>query len=361
MGVTTRVNKGGRLPDPAFWSGKRVLLTGQTGFKGAWCALWLKALGAKVTAIALPPEGKLSLFELAGVARDCDSRFLDLRDADGIDALMKETRPDIVLHMAAQALVRRSVRDPVTTWQTNVDGTLNLLQALRGLDGLEAVLVVTSDKVYANDGEGRAFREDDPLGGKDPYSASKAACEILVRSMRETYFRDIPLATVRGGNVIGGGDFSEDRLAPDCVRAIVSGAPVVLRQPAATRPWQHVLDCLCGYLIYAEDLVLKNDTPRAMNIGPESAHDLPVLTFAQALLAEMACPDLLRIEEEARSVEAPRLALDPSLAHRLLNWRDRLVGVEAIAATARWYNVWHSGQDMAAATRREIAAYQGLE
>ena len=350
-----------KVPDPDFWQGKRVLLTGHTGFKGAWCAMWLRALGANVTALALPPENGDNLFALAGVESDCDSHFVDLRDGEHVREIVEKSRPQIVLHLAAQALVRRSVRDPVTTWQSNVVGTLNLLQALRDLKDLEVVLVVTSDKVYANDGQGRAFSEGDPLGGKDPYSASKAACEILVRSMRETYFRDIPVATVRGGNVIGGGDFSEDRLAPDCVRAVCSGMPVILRQPRATRPWQHVLDCLCGYLLYAQALATQPSMPLAMNIGPESAHDLPVLTFAEMLLMEMRRSDLLLIEEEEGSVEAPRLALNPALARETLGWADRLVGAEAIAATARWYNAWNAAADVATLTRREIAAYQGLE
>lgn len=351
----------GSLPSRSFWKGKRVLLTGQTGFKGAWCALWLAELGAKVTALALPPEAGPSLYREANVDRACDSRLADLRNSQALLEIIDSCRPQIVLHMAAQALVRRSVRDPETTWQTNVMGTLNLLNALRDRAGLEAILVVTSDKVYANDGRGRSFRESDPLGGKDPYSASKAACDILVHSMALTYFPGVPVATVRGGNVIGGGDFSEDRLAPDCVRAIVANAPVLLRQPRSTRPWQHVLDCLCGYLLYAEALARTPNTPRAMNIGPESAHDLPVLAFAEQLLAEMGRPDLLSIQEETLTVEAAKLALDPSLARETLGWRDRLVGVAAIRATARWYQAWHAGEDMVRLTRQEITAYQGVE
>ena len=350
-----------RVPNPDFWRGKRVLLTGQTGFKGGWCALWLKELGAQVTAFALPPEGDDNLFSIARVGDACSSHFVDLRNAGDVVRLVKSAQPHIVLHLAAQALVRRSVRDPQTTWQTNVEGTFNLLQAVRETEGIEAVLVITSDKVYANDGRGKAFNEADALGGKDPYSASKAACEILVRSMRETYLGSLPVATARGGNVIGGGDFSEDRLVPDCVRSVRSGTSVILRQPRATRPWQHVLDCLCGYLLYVEELATAVDTPRAMNIGPESAHDLPVLTFANSFLEQMSRPDLLRVEEEIGSVEAPRLALDPALARARLNWRDRLVGIDAIRATARWYQAWLAGHDMADATRQEIAVYQGLE
>ncbi|MCT4655454.1 MAG: CDP-glucose 4,6-dehydratase [Cohaesibacter sp.] len=350
-----------KVPNPDFWRGKRILLTGQTGFKGAWCSLWLNSLGAKVTAFGLPPEGNDNLYTLANVEATCQSHFIDLRDAPAVKAIVEATKPQIVLHMAAQALVRRSVEDPLTTWQTNVEGTLNLLEALKDQDGVEAILAITTDKVYANDGMGQVFIESDPLGGKDPYSASKAACEILVASEAKTYFGDIPVATARGGNVIGGGDFSDDRLAPDCVRAIQAGEPVILRQPKATRPWQHVLDCLCGYLLYLEKLATDPAAPRAINIGPNSAHDLPVLDFAQHMLGAMGRPDLLDVQEEQNSIEAAKLALNPSLAQNLLGWQDRLVGTSAIDATACWYQKWAAGDDMTAQTRKEIYAYQGME
>ncbi|MCV6546632.1 MAG: CDP-glucose 4,6-dehydratase [Cohaesibacter sp.] len=359
--MTAKVYK---VPDPHFWRGKRVLLTGHTGFKGAWCALWLHALGAKVTAFALPPEGAHSLYQIAGIETICDSHFIDLRDTEAVKAVVSDTKPQIVLHMAAQALVRRSIKDPVTTWQTNVDGTLNLLQALKKPDiqeGLDAILAITTDKVYANDGQGQVFVEGDALGGKDPYSASKAACEILVASHAKSYFATTPMATARGGNVIGGGDFSQDRLAPDCVRAVCATEPVVLRQPNATRPWQHVLDCLCGYLLYLENLAQDEQVPRALNIGPDSAHDLPVVDFAKQLLSEMGRPDLLQINEEKNSIEAAKLALNPARAQRVLGWRDHLVGKEAIVASAKWYQSWAQGADMGLLTRKEIYAYQGLE
>ena len=350
-----------KVPNPDFWRGKRVLLTGQTGFKGAWCALWLEQLGADVIAFALPPEGKQNLYNLAQVDSACDSHFIDLRDAEAVQDLVNKAKPQIVLHMAAQALVRRSVQDPTTTWQSNVDGTLNLLEALKDMNGIEAILAITTDKVYANDGTGQVFVESDPLGGKDPYSASKAACEILVASQARTYFAETPVATARGGNVIGGGDFSDDRLAPDCVRAVQAGQPVVLRQPKSTRPWQHVLDCLCGYLLYLEKLASKPDTPHAMNFGPDTAHDLPVLDFAQHLLEALSRPDLLEIREEKNSIEAAKLALNPALAQSTLGWQDRLVGTEAINATAQWYKSWADGQDMTRVTLEEILAYQGME
>jgi CDP-glucose 4,6-dehydratase len=349
------------LPDAAFWRGRRVLLTGQTGFKGAWLALWLDRLGAKVSAFALPPEPGPSLFHLARVAESCTSRIQDLRDAAGVEAQVRQARPQIVLQLAAQALVRRSLARPEETFATNVLGTVNLLYALRDLEGLEAVLVVTSDKVYANDGSGRAIRETDPLGGDDPYSASKAACELAVNSLRQSFLaaRNIPVATARAGNVIGGGDFAEDRVVPDCVRAAVAGKPVVLRHPNATRPWQHVLDCLCGYLVYAERLASAPATvPQALNFGPTPGHDFPVVELARSVLAAMGSTAGIEVREPEHSIEAALLSLDSSLARKTLSWRDRLPGPAAVEATATWYRRWQAQEDMRAATLAEIDRYQ---
>lgn len=348
------------LPDAAFWRGRRVLLTGQTGFKGAWLALWLHRLGAEVSAFALTPGPGPSLFELAGISQACAGDVQDLRDEAGVAALVRRARPQVVLHLAAQALVRRSLVDPADTFATNVLGTVNLLNALRGLDGLEAALVVTSDKVYLNDGSGRPMREDDPLGGHDPYSASKAACEIAVRSFSESFFADgAQLATARAGNVIGGGDFAEDRVVPDCVRAAAAGKPLVLRHPRATRPWQHVLDCLCGYLLYAERLVNDGATaPRALNFGPEPGGEVPVIDVARAVLGALGANVGIQVHEPEQSVEAPRLALDSALARRTLGWRDRLAGTAAIEAAAAWYRRWMAGEGMRGATLVEIERYE---
>lgn len=351
----------GRLPSRDFWSGKRVFLTGQTGFKGSWCALWLEMLGAEVTAFALAPNSHNNLYDMAKVNSSCNSLKADINDAEAIKKAIEFAKPQIVIHMAAQALVKQSFVDPVGTWNTNVGGTLNLLEALRGQESLDAALIVTTDKVYANDGSGRAFVETDPLGGKDPYSASKAACEIAVASHAMNYFHGVPLATARGGNVIGGGDFSNDRLAPDCVRATLSNQPVVLRQPNSTRPWQHVLDCLCGYLLFVEGLVADKNCPRALNIGPETTHELPVLKFAESLLFALKASNLLDIQEEINSIEAPKLGLNTQLARKSLNWSDRLSGEEAISATAAWYQAWNAGNDMRAQTRNEIISYESMK
>ncbi|MCL5777376.1 CDP-glucose 4,6-dehydratase [Limibaculum sp. FT325] len=343
-----------RLPDPAFWEGKRVLLTGQTGFKGSWAALWLASMGAKVQGLALAPETDPSHFDLAGVGSEIDNRLANLRGPDEVADAVIAARPDLVLHMGAQALVRRSLREPVETWKTNVSGTANLLFALRAHAPGAAVLVVTSDKVYRNDDTGRPFTEADPLGGKDPYSASKAACEILVASWRAS-FPGAPLASVRAGNVIGGGDFAESRIVPDIVRAVAAGEEVVLRHPEATRPWQHVLDCLAGYFLHLEELAGGAELP-ALNIGPAPE---AVTTVAQAaetisgLLGGMGW----RHEPVPGSVEARALALDSALARRALGWAERLPGRKGLEWTAEWYRAWLRGADMGAVSRGQIAAY----
>ncbi|MEM0944639.1 MAG: CDP-glucose 4,6-dehydratase, partial [Pseudomonadota bacterium] len=254
---------------PAFWRGRRVLLTGHTGFKGAWAGAWLGRMGAEVTGFALAPQTQPALFEML----DFPGRSIigDLRDPAAISQAVADADPEIVIHMAAQPLVRQSYADPVETYGTNVMGTVHLLEALKPAPA-GRILVVTSDKVYENDETGRAFAEGDRLGGHDPYAASKAATEIVVASYRRSFFAEagVALATARGGNVIGGGDFSADRLVPDIARALAAGRPVELRNPQATRPWQHVLDCLSGYLTYLEALP---DAPAALNFGPADPAD----------------------------------------------------------------------------------------
>jgi CDP-glucose 4,6-dehydratase len=342
-----------------FWSGKRVLLTGHTGFKGAWAALWLVRMGAAVTGLALKPDEDRNLFELAGVAGKIDHRIADLRDRDAVGRALKGRHFDIVLHMAAQALVRDSIRDPIATFATNIMGTAHLLDALRGHDGLQAVLVITSDKVYANVETGRAFAEGDALGGKDPYSASKAAAEIVTDSFARSYFAGkAPVATARGGNVIGGGDFSRDRIMADIVRAALAGEETVLRHPEATRPWQHVLDCVAGYLAYAERLANDPAAPRAMNFGPRP--DATVLTVGE--LATRATERLdakpWRHEPDNASIEARTLGIDTSLAGRLLGFSSRLDAPEAVDWTVDWYRDWSKGGDAAALCDDQISRYE---
>lgn len=344
--------------DPSFWQGRRVLLTGHTGFKGSWAALWLSGMGAKVTGLALEPESDPALFAMLDLP--IASRIVDLRDAEATRATVDAADPEVVLHLAAQPLVRRSYREPAATFASNVMGTVHLLDALRGREGVRAILVVTSDKVYENDESGRAFTESDRLGGHDPYAASKAATEIAAASFARSYFMPcgVPLATARGGNVIGGGDFSEDRLIPDVIRAARSGEQLVLRNPTATRPWQHVLDCLDGYFTFAQALASGADMPPALNFGPHDPADTMTVDEAvQAMSRAMGLPGEWQRDAAAQPHEMAALALDPQLASEVLGWRGRMTSNQAIRLTADWYAAWTNGADVTGFTQAQIAAY----
>lgn len=347
-------------PSPGFWSGKRVLLTGHSGFKGAWAAIWLAHMGARVTGLSLAPAQSPSLFDLACIGGLVDHQLCDLRDRDAVAGALAGRDFDIVLHMAAQALVRESVRDPIATFATNVMGTAHLLDALRGRDGIAAILVITSDKVYANAETGRAFVEGDALGGKDPYSASKAAAEIVTDSFARSYFAKGPtrVATARGGNVIGGGDFSPDRIVADIVRAALAGEETVLRHPEATRPWQHVLDCVAGYLIHAERLATDPSIPARLNFGPRpGAPEITVGELAtRAVTALRARP--WRHEPDLNSIEARALGIDTSLARDLLGFESRLEAPAAVDWTMDWYRRWADGGDARALCEEQITRYE---
>ena len=345
--------------NPAFWAGKNVLLTGHTGFKGSWAALWLTRLGARVTGLALAPDQTPSLFDLAQVGEGIDSRIADLRDPAALNAALAGDF-DLVLHMAAQPIVRASIEDPVGTFDTNVLGTARLLQGLRTQASLKAILVVTSDKVYANDDAGRAFVETDPLGGKDPYSASKAATEVVVQSFARSFFtgQAIAVGTARGGNVIGGGDFSRDRLVADIVRAVAAGEAVSLRHPEATRPWQHVLDCLAGYFAHLEALATDSTTPRALNFGPKPGG--PEVSVGE--LASLGVAALngkpWRHEADPASIEAHALAIDASLARRTLGFESRIDAPEAVALTMDWYRRQAASEAARDLCLEQIAGYE---
>jgi len=346
--------------DPAFWRGKRVLVTGHTGFKGSWATIWLSRLGAEVTGLALAPDQTPSLFELARLSDHVESLILDLRDHAGLERALARRRFDLVLHMAAQSIVRAAVEDPVGAFATNVMGTVHLLQALRDQPTTRAALVVTSDKVYANAGEGRAFAEADPLGGKDPYSASKAAAEISVRSFAQSYFDalGIPVATARGGNVIGGGDFSRDRIMADIVRAAQAGEAVALRHPEATRPWQHVLDCLAGYLAYLQALATLPATPRALNFGPRPGGPEMTVGALATLATEAFGAKPWRHEPDAASLEAGTLAIDAGLAKRALGFESRIDAPRAVALTVEWHRRQAAGEDALALCEEQIERYE---
>ena len=346
-----------------FWRDRRVLLTGHTGFKGAWLSLWLKNLGAQVTGYALPPAAGPNLWTIVGQGTALRSVFADIRDPARVAEAVTQADPQIVIHMAAQALVRESFRDPLATYATNVMGTGVLLQACRSLRNLECVVVVTSDKVYENHGAGRAFDEGDRLGGHDPYSNSKACAELLSSSFRDSFFADgPPLATARAGNVIGGGDWSPDRLIPDCVRALESRQPVSLRYPDAIRPWQHVLEPLSGYLALAEALVRSPEkAPHAVNFGPDPASFCTVREVVDAFGARFAGkPGWVR-DLAPQPPEAQALTLSSALAGQTLGWHPRLGIRESLSWTADWYLAHSAGENMTAFSEAQIARYRELK
>jgi CDP-glucose 4,6-dehydratase len=343
-----------------FWRNRRVFLTGHTGFKGAWLALWLRELGAEVTGYALAPLGKPNLFDITGAQGE--SIIGDIRDAARLGAALRRCAPQIVVHMAAQALVRESYRDPLETYGTNVLGTGVVLQSCRGLPELECALVVTSDKVYENHGEGRPFVETDRLGGHDPYSNSKACAELLTASFRDSYFTPgAPLASARAGNVIGGGDWSPDRLIPDCVRALAAGDAVRLRYPDAVRPWQHVLEPLSGYLALVEHLV-SGATPslQAVNFGPDPASFCTVREVVETFSARFHGKPGWQRDEGEHPPEAAALTLSSALAAGSLGWRPRLDVQESLAWSADWYRAHAEGKDMLGFTQAQIRRYLSL-
>ncbi len=350
-------------PDRRFWSQQRVLLTGHTGFKGTWLSLWLEQLGATTIGLALASDTDPSIFNLTSPHPSLVSRIGDIRDPSVVSETIAFARPTIAIHMAAKPLVRYSYREPIETISTNVMGTANVLQSLRNLEGLLAVLVVTSDKVYANPDSGRPFVEQDRLGGHDPYSASKAAAEIVTACFAESFFgKDgAPVATGRAGNVVGGGDWAEDRLIPDVWRSQVAGVPVTLRNPKATRPWQHVLDLLSGYLIYVEKLASgAGGVPRVLNFGPQQGDALTVMEVTEDVLARLGSSHGWQLAQGAQPKEMQLLSLDASLARKALGWRPRLSGREAISWAVEWYVAFNKGADPRALCIDQIARYEAL-
>ncbi|MBU0484987.1 MAG: CDP-glucose 4,6-dehydratase [Proteobacteria bacterium] len=321
------------------YRGQRVLVTGHTGFKGSWLALWLNQLGARVAGISLDPDTSPNHFDLLGL--NIDDYRLDIRLGDEVGNLVERIRPDMVFHLAAQPLVRRSYLDPLGNWSTNVMGTANVLEACRKVESVRSIVVITTDKVYANQEWSRGYREDDRLGGYDPYSASKAACEILIDSYRKSFFAgssSAPLmASARAGNVVGGGDWSEDRLIPDLIRSVGANKPLFVRSPQATRPWQHVLECLAGYLLLGQRLsVTRHEYAEAWNFGPgveDNRTVLEVLTLMQA-----HWPQLIWEQDNApQPHEATLLYLDCAKAKDRLNWKPVWTLEKALKATTDWY------------------------
>jgi CDP-glucose 4,6-dehydratase len=349
-----------------FWSGKRVLITGHTGLKGAWAWAWLEQMGAEVSGFALAPDTTPNLAEILGLTKRSTSYIGDIRNSDDVARIVDQSRPQFVLHMAAQALVRRSYREPVETFDTNVRGTLNVLEALRSASDLKACLVVTSDKVYENNDLGRRFDEDDALGGADPYSASKAACEIATSSFARSYFGGkqagssmAVVATARSGNVIGGGDWSEDRIVPDVWRARQGGTQVELRFPLATRPWQHVLDPIAGYLMFMKAMS-EGLTDRTLNFGPTEETRVTVAGVVEAFQSAYGLNQSTGWQQAlgAQLKEAKTLAIDAQRAVKNLGWYPRLAPHNAIDWTAQWYAAYDRGDDMVRFTHQQINAYE---
>lgn len=323
------------------YQNKRVLVTGHTGFKGSWLVLWLQMLGAKVTGISLPAETSPNHWELLGL--DAESFNIDIRNEELLRRKVLEARPEIVFHLAAQPLVRRSYRQPLETWATNVMGTANLLDACRQVEGLQAIVVITTDKCYENKEWVWGYREIDPLGGHDPYSASKAGSELVAASYRHSFFNTPSsplLATARAGNVIGGGDWSEDRLIPDLVRSVKAGKQLEIRSPNATRPWQHVLECLSGYLMLGQQLLEGNKAcAEAWNFGPDREGNRTVQQVLRAMQADW--PGVAwHCSDAPQPHEAQLLHLDSGKAREKLGWRPVWSFDEGVAMTAEWYRAW---------------------
>ncbi len=341
------------------WKGRRVFVTGNTGFKGTWLSAFLLDAGAAVSGYALAPITDPNLHDLTGLAADVEQTLADVRDADALVRALAEACPEVVFHLAAQPLVQESIRDPIGTFGTNVMGTVHLLDAVRKAPSVRAVVVVTSDKCYENVGWLWPYREDEPMGGHDPYSSSKGAAELVTAAYRRTYFEGGPaVATARAGNVIGGGDWSADRLVPDLVRALAADRDPRLRFPGATRPWQHVGDAVNGYLMLAEALLAAQpDLPSAWNFGPDNASACTVLELAERFLTAWGTSRRCVVESTHEPHEAFTLRLDSSRARALLKWAPVFGLTDAIGATAAWYHAWLAGENMRERTFADIAAF----
>ena len=344
-----------------FWADKRVLVTGHTGFKGSWLALWLAFMGARVMGYALAPSTRPALWQYAEGHTGISSTIADVRDLDTLVNTFRAFRPEIVLHLAAQALVRASYEDPVTTYATNVMGTVNVLEAVRRSPGVRAAVIVTSDKCYENREWVWGYRESEPMGGRDPYSNSKGCAELVTAAYRSSFFSEAgsaAIASARAGNVIGGGDWATDRIVPDIVRAAAAGEPVRVRNPNATRPWQHVLEPLSGYLQLAERLW---DAPvehaEGWNFGPSDEDAVPVENIVSTVTRLWGPTTRWVADKGPHSHEANFLKLDSSKARSRLGWRPRLGLASALEWTVEWYKTQAQGEDARALTLAQIERY----
>lgn len=348
-------------PDPGFWAGKRMLVTGHTGFKGSWLAQWLARLGAEVAGVGLDPHTDPNLFELAGIRDVLTTDFIDdINDAQRLREIVAVVQPEIVFHLAAQALVLPAYEDPLGTFATNVQGTANLLDALRGCASLRVVVMITTDKVYENPEDGYPFRETDRLGGYDPYSASKAASEIVISSYRRSFLaaQGVAVSTARAGNVIGGGDWANYRLIPDAIRAWQQDTALQVRRPEATRPWQHVLEPLSGYLCLAERLWADPTLADSYNFGPETAEAATVRRVLGIARAAYGHGEIAWGFENPDEHEAAWLSLEVARARHRLGVTPRWDLVECVTRTINWYRRLASGTDAAQLCSEDIAAFE---
>ena len=342
-------------------AGHKVLVTGMSGFKGTWLSLWLRELGAEVIGLSLEPETSPSLFEVTGLNDFCQHIILDIRRRDQIVDCVRKVSPSVVFHLAAQPLVLRSYDEPLETFDVNITGSLNVLEAIRQSSSVRALVYVTSDKCYRNDESGRRYSEEDALGGLDPYSASKAAADLLFTSYCASFFADrdeFGAVSVRSGNVVGGGDWSTDRLLPDCVRALKSNLPIILRNPDSVRPWQHVLDPLAGYLMLAADLVCGSSSRRgAWNFGPDAASFRTVEEVARLAIHRWGAGEIVIEQNSNAGHEARLLMLNSSKARAELGWTPQLDFESAVTSSVNWYRKFQSGADAFDLIRSEIAGY----
>jgi CDP-glucose 4,6-dehydratase len=348
--------------DPGFWRDRTVLITGHTGFKGAWLALWLQLLGARVVGLSRAAPSDPSLYALARVGEEMVEVAGDVRDFDAVCEAVIEQRPDVVFHLAAQALVRSSLSDPRTTYEVNVMGTVNLLEAVRRAGGVRALVNVTSDKCYENREWEWGYREYEPMGGHDPYSSSKACSELVTAAFRASFFageQETRVASARAGNVIGGGDWATDRLIPDLMRAALAGETLVVRNPDSVRPWQHVLEPLEGYLTLARALCESPSFAEGWNFGPSAVDDRPVRWVVER--AVELWPQRVRwtAAPPAASVESRILKLDSARARERLGWSPRWSLDDALARTVEWFQAYEAGDDMRSFTQGQIEAHAG--
>ena len=346
-----------------FWKNKKVLITGHTGFKGSWLSLWLQKLGARVTGYALPPSTNPNLFTLANVAKGMNSILSDICNIEALIKVIEENQPEIVLHLAAQPLVRLSYQKPYETYATNIMGTVNLLEAIRIQKSVRVVVVVTSDKCYENREWLWSYRENEAMGGRDPYSSSKGCVELIAASYRNSFFKanKILLATARAGNVIGGGDWSEDRLIPDILRSIETKSKLIIRNPLFTRPWQHVLDCLSGYILLTEKLWINgNEFASAWNFGPSSNDIHSVKSILEQLSYHYGSNLSWEYIKEESQHEASLLALDSSKANSLLNWKPLWNLEKTLIEIVAWHKAWLQGKNMHDFSLQQIYSYDSI-